>query len=117
MYDCEQLKERLSDLGYEIEESETELLVRALERAEATIMNYCNCECVPEELRFVALDMAAGEYLLAAKCKGDAMQGVKSVSEGDVTVSFGDKTPVEALVDTLLSGSREELLSFRRIKW
>lgn len=117
MYDCEQLRERLSDLGYETEENEKAILLNAIERAENTIMNNCNCEHVPEELRFVALDMAAGEYLLAAKCQGSDNAAVKSVTEGDVSVSFSDRTPTEELVDELLCRGREEMLAFRRIKW
>lgn len=116
MYNCEELRDRLFDLGYETEENEGELLESSLKRAEQTIMNTCNCEAVPYELRFVALDLAAGEYLLAAK--GTADEGdVKSVSEGDMSVTFNDKTQVESVIDNLFCRGREEMLSYRRIKW
>lgn len=117
MYSCEELRERLCDMGYETDENEEDLLVRAMERAEQAIMNNCNCESVPSQLKYVALDMAAGEYLLAAKCQGDGDSGVKSVSEGDVSVTFGDKTPVEVTVDEIFARCRDEMLAYRRIKW
>lgn len=116
MYNCEELRDRLFDLGFETEENEEDLLNAALMRAEQIIMNTCNCERVPYELRFVALDMAAGEYLLAAYGQGDN-DNVKSVSEGDISVTFGDKSGIEEIIDNLLNGGREEMLSYRRIKW
>ncbi|MBQ8003220.1 MAG: hypothetical protein IJ297_07240 [Clostridia bacterium] len=113
MIGIEQLREHLSDLGFESEENEEEMLLRCIERAEQTIMNYCNCESVPIELIFTALDMAAGEYLLAARCPED---DVKSVSEGDVSVSFSDEGTGER-VDEIFARAREEMTSFRRLKW
>lgn len=117
MYNCEELRDRLFDLGFETEENEEKELTDALKRAEQTIMNTCNCESVPYELRFVALDMAAGEYLLAVKGKGEEFSDVKSLSEGDVSVSFKEKIGIESIIDGLLTKGREEMLSYRRIKW
>ena len=116
MIEIEQLKERLSDFGFETEENEEDVLAKSIKRAEQTIINYCNCERVPQELIFVAVDMACGEYLAATKCTKGTERGVKSVSEGDVSVSFDDE-PVEKLADELLSSGREEMASFRRMKW
>ena len=116
MYNCEELRDRLFDLGFETEESEEDLLNASLKRAEQVIMNTCNCEAVPYELRFVALDLAAGEYLLAAKGQSDEGD-VKSISEGDMSVTFSDKTHVESIIDNLLNQGRDEMLSYRRIKW
>ena len=117
MYDSEELRDRLFDLGFETEESEEELLKDSLKRAEQSIMNSCNTECVPSELRFVALDIAAGEYLLAAKAKREESRGIKSISEGDVSVSFEEEGAIDGVIDSLLSRGREEILSYRRIKW
>lgn len=116
MTDIEKLCERLSDMGFEVEENEEAALKGAIQRAEQTVMNYCNCESVPEELCFAVLDMAAGEYLLAVHCQGAEEGNVKSLSEGDMSVSFGDDN-VGSVVDALFSRGREEMLSFRRIKW
>lgn len=116
MLNCEALRERLSDMGFETEENEESRLMSALERAEMSIMNAINCEKVPDELRFTLLDIAAGEYLLAVKSR-EGGKIVKSVSEGDVSVTFGDESDTDELIDTLLTGGREEIISFRRLKW
>lgn len=116
MTDIEKLCERLSDMGFEVEENEEEALGNALRRAEQTVVNYCNTESVPEELEFAVLDMAAGEYLLAAHCQ-DAKEGnVRSLSEGDMSVSFGDEN-IGSVIDGLFLRGREEMTAFRRIKW
>lgn len=116
MTDIEKLCERLADMGFEVEENQEDALREALRRAEQTVINYCNCESVPEELCFALLDMAAGEYLLAAALKSGDEREIKSISEGDMSVSFGDDG-VEGIVDELFKRSREEMASFRRIKW
>ena len=115
MYDCELLRERLCDMGFETEENEEESLLYAMKKAEQTIMNNLNCEGVPEELYFVFLDMAAGEYL-AGKTEGRDID-VKSVSEGDLSVTYGDKSEKDKLIDMLFTKGREEMLAFRREKW
>ncbi len=116
MADSEMLRERLSDMGFEVEENEEDALNRALERAEQTIINYCNCESVPEELNFALLDMAAGEYLATVSCQGGEGGNVKSLSEGDVSITFGEGG-IESKVDELFNRGREEMTSFRRLKW
>jgi hypothetical protein len=113
MFGIEELRNRLSDLGYENDENEDEALEGALKRAEQTVMNTCNTEDVPEGLFFAALDIAAGEYLLAAD-RTDDSRGVKKVTEGDVSVEFEDES---SLIDRLLSSGREEMMAFRRLKW
>ena len=117
MYDCEELKDRLFDLGFETEENEEGILNDALKRAEQSIMNTCNTESVPHELRFVALDIAAGEYLLAAKACREDLRGVKSISEGDVSVSFDEEAGIDGVIDSLLNKGRDEILAYRRIRW
>ena len=112
----EELRARLCDLGFETDENQEEMLLDALKRAEQSIVNTCNCEGVPEELYFTFLDMAAGEYLLAAS-SGEREGKVKSITEGDVSVTYFDKTDTENIIDTLLGKGREELVSYRRIKW
>lgn len=116
MTDTEKLMERLSDMGFEVEENEEDALLGALSRAEQTVMNYCNCESVPEELYFALLDMAAGEYLASQYCRGGENDNVKSLSEGDMSISFGEGG-VESTVDELFKRGREEMLSFRRLRW
>ena len=116
MYGIEELRERLFDLGFDTDENEGEALERALRRAEQCVMNECCVEKVPFELRFAALDLAAGEYL-SGKLTCDEERGIKSVTEGDFSVTFKDKTEDEAVIDSLFASGREALCAFRRIKW
>ncbi len=116
MIEINALRERLCDMGFETEENEEAILLGSIKRAEQTILNFCNCESVPEELYFAALDMAAGEYLLAAKSREGDFDGVEKISEGDLSLSFSEE-PTESLIDRLFSEGREEMLSFRRLKW
>lgn len=117
MIDIEQLRERLSDIGFDAAESERGILEECIKRSEQTIMNYCNLESVPDQLQYTALDMAAGEYLMSLKCSGEETRDVHSVSEGDISVTFEGTDKTEKLIDELLSGCREDMASFRRIKW
>ncbi len=110
------MRERLSDLGFEVAENERDELERTLRKAEQTIMNAINCESVPDELRFAALDAAAGEYLLAKERDEDGA-GISAVTEGDLTVQFEANTPTEGLIDRLLNSGRDEIAAFRRVKW
>lgn len=116
MYGIEELRERLFDLGCETDENEGEALTRALRRAEQFVMNECCVERVPSELRFAALDIAAGEYL-ASRLQSEGERGIKSVTEGDFSVTFKDMTEDEAVIDSLIASGKEALAAFRRIKW
>lgn len=110
------MRERLSDLGFETAENEKDVLERALKKAEQTIVNALNSERVPDELRFAALDIAAGEYL-SAKERDEDGAGISAVTEGDLTVQFNEATPIESLIDRLLNSGRDEIAAFRRVKW
>ncbi len=116
MCEYEDLAERLADLGIETAENEREALEKALKRAEQTVMNNLNTESVPDELRFAALDIAAGEYL-SDKLSTERDRDIESVSEGDFSVSFGDRSSLELLTDRLLCSGRSEMAAYRRIKW
>ena len=116
MYGIEELRERLFDLGFDTDENEGEALARALHRAEQCVMNECCVERVPFELRFAALDLAAGEYL-SNRLSSEDERGIKSVTEGDFSVTFKDETENEAVIDSLFASGREALTAFRRIKW
>ncbi|MBR5467931.1 MAG: hypothetical protein IKU80_01740 [Firmicutes bacterium] len=80
--------------------------------AERLIKNYCGIEEIPEELEETLLDMACE---IAKKCAyGEDGQGgsVKSIKEGDVSVSFGGDDGFLGLKDF-----EKQLMAFRRLKW
>lgn len=130
----EELAGRLGALGVSLGEADGPGLAGALERAEQRIKNHCNLSRVPEALKWAWIDLAAADYLwargAAAGEKGEEGDGaferaVKSVQEGDTTVTFltreeGGTTPearMEGLVSQLREGALEQLLPFRRLKW
>lgn len=98
----ERIPEKLRKLGREEKDS---LLDFAAERSVSMMQAYCNREDLPEELWSVGVALA--ERLL------DAAEDVKSIKEGDVSVTF-----VESRAETeLLADFRTELDRFRRADW
>ena len=95
----EEIIARLAQLGYDVTEGDMPALLFAQSRAEEIIKNACNVSEVPEGLRYKAVDMACGEFL-NAKYKTGQLSGytaaddrlVKTVSEGDTTVTYQDST-------------------------
>ncbi|MCM1136762.1 MAG: hypothetical protein NC400_14455 [Clostridium sp.] len=127
----EMLKERLNSLGYEVQEADGALLAFVLQKVENTIRNDCNVAGVPEGLRRVAVDMAAGEFLLAKKTFApEALAGldleaaVKQIQAGDTNVVFatgeGSLTAeqrLNGLINYLLTYGRSEFSCYRKVRW
>lgn len=124
-------KERLISLGYDFKASDKPLLSFAVQKAENTVKNECNLSEVPEGLLNVAVDMAAGEFLLSKKTFApediselDLDAAVKSLQVGDTSTSFavgeGSQTAeqrLDCLIDRLLNAGREQFSCYRRIRW
>lgn len=125
------VKERLSSFGYEVKESDTSSLAFCVEKVCSSIKNEINWKDVPEGLEHIAVDMAAGEFLLAKKTFAPAdLKGlnldyaVKQIQTGDTNTVFavgeGSMTPEQRLtsfINYLLSYGKAEFNSFRRIRW
>ena len=124
-------KERLIALGYDFKNSDKSLLSFAVQKAENTVKNECSLSEVPEGLLNVAVDMAAGEFLLSKKTFApediselDLDAAVKSLQVGDTSTSFaigeGSQTAeqrLDCLIDRLLNAGREQFSCYRRIRW
>lgn len=125
-------KERLMSLGYDFKSpSDKPLLAFAVQKAENTVKNECNLSEIPEGLFNIAVDMAAGEFLLAKKTFAPAdIEGldldfaVKSLQVGDTSTSFavgeGSQTAeqrLDCLINRLLNSGREQFSCYRRLKW
>lgn len=124
-------KERLIALGYDFKNSDKPLLSFSVQKAENTVKNECNLSEVPEGLLNVAVDMAAGEFLLSKKTFApediselDLDAAVKSLQVGDTSTSFavgeGSQTAeqrLDCLIDRLLNAGREQFSCYRRIRW
>lgn len=131
MFDVKSVIERLTEIGYEVKESDSFSLTFCVEKVRSTIKNETNLQDVPEGLEHIAIDMAVGEFLLGKKTfTPDDIAGldltgvVKEIKEGDTTTSFGTgestQTPEQRLttyINYLLTYGKVEFSSFRRLKW
>lgn len=123
------LRERLEFLGFDAGDSEDKVLGEFLTEAARRTIAEIGFVTLPEELESMAIDMAAGEYLLGKKAAGlleefDAGAAVKQLQEGDTTVTYafgsGSSTPEERL-DELIEHLRKLpaglLAAWRRMRW
>ena len=131
MFDVKSVIERLTEIGYEVKESDSFSLTFCVEKVRSTIKNETNLQDVPEGLGHIAIDMAVGEFLLEKKTFApddiavlDLTGVVKEIKEGDTTTSFGTgestQTPEQRLttyINYLLTYGKAEFSSFRRLKW
>ena len=131
MIDVETVKDRLASFGYEVKAGDEFALAFCIEKVRSTIKNEINWQDVPEGLEHVAVDMAAGEFLLSKKTFApadiaglDLNYAVKQIQTGDTNTVFatgeGSATPEQRLtnfVNYLLSRGRDEFSSFRRLRW
>lgn len=131
MFDVETVKNRLASFGYEVKAGDEFALAFCVEKVRSTIKNETNWQDVPEGLEHIAVDMAAGEFLLSKKTFApDDLEGfdleyaVKQIQTGDTNTVFatgeGSLTPEQrliAFINYLLSYGKAEFNAFRRIRW
>lgn len=126
----EQVKARLESFGYSFQTGDEVLLDFSIQKVEHTIKNDCNMPFVPDALVNIAIDMAAGEFLLAKKTFSpdsiglDLDVAVKQIQEGDTNTVFAtgeaSLTPEQrltAFLNYLLTHGREEFSVYRRLRW
>lgn len=112
---------RLSELGYKVSDDDRGLLLSCVRNVEKHILNYCNLTAVPAELEEVFINRVCGEFLLL-KLEADEIGGgdggeVKSISEGDVSVTFFEGSGVRRIADRLICSGGGELECYRKIRW
>lgn len=120
---------RLSALGYSVTEADNLALDYAAKKAEATLKAATNQPEVPEGLFYVWTDMAAGLFLTDKKSTSalagvyDFSAPVKSVSEGDTSVSFAIadtgsfEDQFDAMLAKLMHPDEDLIVAFRRLAW
>lgn len=125
------LKSRLSSLGFSSSEPDEPLLLFSLQKAESFVKSFCNLNALPDSLNNITVDLAAGEFLSALKTFSpnsleslDLDSAVKQIKLGDTETVFavgqGSSTPeqrLDSFINSLLSGCKEQLLPYRRLKW
>lgn len=82
---------------------------------------------IPEEFEYVLIDMIAGEFLMSQKSLGTLKIGtidydtaVKSVQEGDTTITFMDGESESKKLDVLISYLMHpeiDYADYRKIRW
>ena len=125
------VKERLESFGYVLNASDKALIAFSVQKVENTIKNECSVLSVPEGLINIAVDMAAGEFLMAKKTfSPDDIAGlnldfaVKQIQAGDTNTVFAtgeaSMTPEQRLnnlITHLLTYGRDEFSNYRKLRW
>lgn len=131
----ELLTMRLLTFGYEVQESDQQILSYLLGKTTEYVCNFCNFKNIPDDipaaLKYIVTDMAAGDFLQHKKTfsPGDLTglnldAAVKQVTTGDTTTVFGtgessltDEQRLSAFINYLLTYGKHELYNHRKVKW
>lgn len=126
----EDVTRRLATLGYQATEADGPGIDYSISKCEAALLAEINHKELPDGLFFTLVDMAAGAFLREKLASGslelegmDFSSSVKSVTEGDVSVSFaggGSGSPEARFLSRLaeLEHPPEGILAaYRRLRW
>jgi hypothetical protein len=126
----EEVKDRLSQFGYEVVESDNLILNFIMSKVVAEIKRDCNILLIPSDIEPIVIDMICGEFLFEKKSLSptnffiDLSAAVKSITEGDTKVDFaigsGDLTNearLDKLIDCLRYGNKHIFNSVRCLSW
>lgn len=120
----------LTQYGYDACNANLEAINITISSVEQYIKSYIHSEEIPDKLRYVVAEMAAGVFLKNKISCGEKVSdlidfttcNIASVSEGDVSVSYnnGGETNTASLflnfIDRLISRD-DELKHFRKLRW
>lgn len=82
------------------------------------ILNYCNIKYIPIQLENVLLSMCADSYRIEQPGKEKSEGNVKSITEGDVSVSFGSTENIQDNISAkLIKDYKTQLNRFRKADW
>lgn len=121
---------RLAMLGYEVTEDDKTGLDYLISKCEKDILADINQKVLPDGLFYILVDMVAGQFMYNKKAAG-ALDGfdfeapAKSISEGDISVTFAGASDgvltadarFDALLNTLMHPAESTLAAFRRMRW
>ena len=120
---------RLATLGYNVTDADTAGLNFLLNRGERDILADINQTVLPDGLFYTYVDMVAGQFLYDKKACGglDGAEGfdfsapVKSITEGDVSITLsGASTPesrFDAMLQSMMHPPASILAVYRRLRW
>lgn len=117
---------RLASFGYIVESADAWVLDFIITKVQEYIKGDCNVSTVPEGLYSVAVDMAAGEFLLSKKSSGQ-LQGFdlsaveKQIQEGDTNilfdVTYSPEKRLDVLINYLINYGKGSFAAYRCLKW
>ena len=111
--------ERLKKLLGIADDSKDEVLQFTIDNVMDMVLNYCNITEVPEKLENIILSMCVDKYRAESLGSEISQGAVKSISEGDVSVSYGSAYSVSDNPGMeFLKGYKAQLDRFRRLgRW
>jgi len=124
----EMITKRLEAFGYSLKPGDDFTLGFLIKKVENHIKGFCNIDIIPVDLDMAIADMVCSEFLFEKKATGaltlrdiDFGGAIKSISEGDTTVSFMDGGTVEQKLDNfilyLADKHKVELYKYRKLVW
>lgn len=124
---------RLAMLGYTVTDNDNTGLKYLISRCEQEVLSNINHTVLPDGLFYTLVDMVAGQFLYDKKAAGalDGLEGfdfsapAKSISEGDISVTFAGASDgattaearFDALLETLRHPAESTLAAYRRLRW
>lgn len=111
--------ERLKKLLGIADDSKDEVLQFTIDNVMDMVLNYCNITEAPEKLENIILSMCVDKYRAESLGSETSQGAVKSISEGDVSVSYGSAYSVSDNPGMeFLKGYKAQLDRFRRLgRW
>ena len=122
----ERLLLRLGGVGISPPAEDEALLGLLLDRAKAALLAQTGQKILPRELKEIAVDMAAGEYLLLQKHAGrlegfDQEYAIRQMSQGDTSITYAVEgsalSPLEMLIERLRTPPETLVQKWRRMRW
>mgnify|MGYP006954660965 CR=1 FL=1 len=118
----EEVKTRLTTLGYEATEADDAFITFAIGKTEERIKAFTGLSDVPEGLKYEFIDEVASGIIQSkmATGGGDIDKVVKSIQEGDTTVSFDGSSSKTVWLTNYLNGmmiSLTVLCRYRVFVW
>lgn len=124
----ESVLQRLVSFGCTPTKDDVFSIAFGIQKVQNHTLNQTNQEKIPDGLFEVAVDMVCGEVLLGNYLSGKLEMDnldfdgiVKTVSEGDTSVTFADggqdEEKFRQLVEWLIKGKGCDLLCYRKMRW
>lgn len=126
MITLETIKERLANFGYVATAADDGMLTYVSNTVQRSVLLTLNIIEIEEKIENIVIDKICGEFLMTKKSTGqsvtiDVGMALKSIAEGDTTVTYDTAMSTEAQFDRLLkwliSGRDSVLLRCRRMRW